>query len=244
MHKRIFIFVTLLSIIMLFAGCGESHEHVFTEWTCNATEHWYVCECGKKVEKADHTFDDFNMCSVCGISVNDMGDGTYELITYDEHGSMATLTGYDAKENVLYEQRVDTVYYEDGNPKTVKDYLDGVLISESDYLPCEDPENGEVYMNESVQYDTDTRSVSIYDEKSNMLSYTVYDSDDNVVTADIYTYEYDDNGNLAKAVVTTDGVISRESFYSLDADGNSYISREISYTESGEVDQDISYDEN
>ena len=244
MKKRTVISITIICIILLFAGCGKTHEHALTEWTGNATEHWYICECGEKLDTAAHTFDEFNMCSVCKISVNDTGDGTYELLKYDEQGAMSSLTGYDAEGKVLYEQRSDTEYYEDGNPKTVKEYLDGVLISESSYLPCENPETGEVYMNESVGYDTDTKNVSVYDEQSNILSYTVYDGEGKVVTADIYTYEYDDNGNITKLVVTTDGVVSRESFYALDADGNSYMNREVFYNESGEIDQEYTYDEN
>lgn len=243
MRKKIFVAVAMLTAILMLTACGKTHEHTLTEWTGNATEHWYVCECGEKINTAEHTFDEYSMCSVCSMTVNDMGDGAYELLMYDEQGTMCRLTGYDAEGNVQYEHRIDNEYYEDGNPKSVKEYMDGVIISESSYLRCENSENGEVYMNEYIGYDTDTKNVSLYDEQSNLLSYTVYDKDGNVVTADIYTYEYDEDGNMTKCVVKTDGVTSRESFYTLDADGNSYAFREVFYNESGEIEQEYTYEQ-
>ena len=105
MKKRAII--SVICIILMLAGCGKTHEHALTEWKGDATEHWYICECGEKLDSSAHTFDEYNICSVCGIAVTDMGDGAYELITYDEQGAIEYLTGYDAQGNVLYEQHVD-----------------------------------------------------------------------------------------------------------------------------------------
>lgn len=75
---------TVVSIIALclclFAGMAltacdqgetEKHTHTFsTEWSKDATCHWYVCEddsCNEVSEKAEHTFED-RVCTVCGYA--------------------------------------------------------------------------------------------------------------------------------------------------------------------------------
>ncbi len=64
--------------------CGVimSNDHVYDKnWTSDATGHWHAVLCGHDVEvkdKADHTPNDFGVCSVCGYKVGEPDVSTVE----------------------------------------------------------------------------------------------------------------------------------------------------------------------
>ena len=170
--KRIMIAFCLVCALLL-VGCGQaasegtttqqsteattqsSHDHVFTEWSADVTNHWYVCECGEKAELGEHSNDLLGICTVCRLSVMDNGNGSYGIFEYDENGGMTGITEYDADGNAVYTWYCETEYDENGDPKSMKEYEDGILKSESSYSPCEDTTYGEVYMSESTSYNDD-----------------------------------------------------------------------------------------
>lgn len=54
---------------LLLIGCSGDHTHTFaTEYSSDATHHWYACtveDCTETKDKAEHTFDG-DTCTVCG----------------------------------------------------------------------------------------------------------------------------------------------------------------------------------
>jgi hypothetical protein len=50
-------------------GCDNNnepeHKHSWGDWKTNETQHWKECDCGKKNETANHTFDGNGVC-ICG----------------------------------------------------------------------------------------------------------------------------------------------------------------------------------
>lgn len=54
---------------LLLIGCSGDHTHTFaTEYSSDATHHWYACtveDCTETKDKAEHTFD-ADTCTVCG----------------------------------------------------------------------------------------------------------------------------------------------------------------------------------
>ena len=52
-------------------GCGEKHEHTYTKWGSNDTQHWLVCpDDNAKNENsvADHEFGTDGACIDCGYT--------------------------------------------------------------------------------------------------------------------------------------------------------------------------------
>lgn len=84
--------------------------------------------------------------------------------------------------------------------------------------------------------------MSTYNEYSMLLSYIQYDADGNVIGEDIYDYVYDEDGKLKKQTCHTDGVLSMEATYDLDADGNPYTSYEAYYEADGTIISETRYD--
>lgn len=241
-------YTALLLLGMMFVtmtACSSSHEHITGDnWNVDQKEHWKVCEeCDEKVELAEHSLDEYGYCEVCNTSIVENDSFGYTIYSYDDHGSLSGQVDYDEEGNVLSEVRYENEYYEDGNPKHTCEYYDGVLCFESNFLPCENQEIAEVYMNEEISYLEDGgKYVSFYSEDSMLQSYTEYDSEGNVVTEDIYEDIYDADGNLIRQTCKTNGEISMDATYELDPDGNLYLSHEIYYDDNGEVTMEMMYD--
>ncbi len=241
--------------LFLLVGCGQEqgHEHSYNIWSADAQNHWHTCsECDEKLDLGKHTLDEESMCSVCKSAVYSNEDGSKSVYIYDEHGHVAIQEDYDAQGTITYRQRFEIEYYEDGCIKHSKEYVydillnkDGeeVLSSETTFLHCENPENGEVYMSESIDYNDDgTKQICKYNEQSNLLLVTIYDASGNVTTVERYEYEYDDNGKCVKQATYVNDVISREIFYAYDEEGNEYESKQIYYDENGKKEKEYKYD--
>lgn len=242
--KYVAIMLSCVSILAFTTACGTHTHEVGDDWELDKEKHWKICkECEEKTEKGEHQFQEDGLCETCGAFVADNGEDGYSIITYDSHGSMDRCTDYDTDGNVISENTYECEYYEDGNPKYAKDYCDGVLQREAEYLPCENQDIAEVYESKSISYEADgSKAVSTYNEYSMLLSYTQYDADGNVIGEDIYDYVYDEDGNMRKQTCHTDGVLSMEATYELDTDGNPYTSYEAYYEADGTIISETRYD--
>lgn len=230
--------VLLLGILTACSFC----EHTQLTWKGDKVNHWQECECGKVLNTAAHTLDDYGHCDACNMAVVDYEDGNYDILTYDEHGTMNGCVGYDSEGNTLYTQELRYEYYEDGNTKSYKEYLDGQITCEATFLYDSTGKN--VYENETVFYEEDgTKNVNTYNENSMLTNFKEYDAEGNILNEDVYDYTYNDAGNVTKQTCTSNGILSSEAFYETDADGNSYIINEVFYDEHGNVISDYDYGE-
>ncbi len=241
--KRIGAITAVLAVMLgLMTGCLE-HKHDLIGWDANYDNHWQLCDdCDELVNFTLHWMDDYGYCQVCDKSIFENEDGTYSIVSYDEMGNTSKCIDYDENDEVVYEARYESEYDENGNPKHVKEYIDGVLMSESTYLPCADHE-GEVYESEYIAYSEDgTKSVTTQDEQSMPLSSTEYDADGNVIATDTYEYTYDDAGNLASQICRRGGIVTGETVYALDAEGNVYVAKDVFYDDDGTFLGETMYD--
>lgn len=201
-NLRNLLFVGALSLAML-TGCAEnntpsdtsdpSHTHTASaEWDRDAKEHWHLCECGEKLDTAAHELNDAQFCAVCNSDIWDLGDGMYDVYTYDESGEVLRATSYDADGNIVSESRHDYEYDENGNLLSSK-YYEGETLLQSDKFAL--TEAGEIYLLESTSYQNDGSSfVNAYDELGNITAVYGYDKEGTVIyeTHSEYTYTEDD----------------------------------------------------
>ena len=248
MKKIIPLLCFFLAAALLFAACGNGdspHVHAVTQWSCDAANHWYICQCGETVTEphSDDSDEEGGRCAVCGVSVRFNDDGTYCILAYDEHGSVSTQANFTPDGSLLSSIWYEREYYKDGNPKHLLEYHDNVLVYETTWLPTENDTYAEVYVSEDILYDAEGKVVSRYDENRNLLTYTAYDTDGKVISEDIYEYGYDEAGNMTYQVCHTDGVKTYECYYALnETDSQTYPVHEIYYDRNGNRFADYRYD--
>ncbi len=243
MLRKILATILVCLFVLSLAACS-SHEHKAEKWQANFTEHFKICsECGEKFDNSNHSNPPSSQCNICLIDIGDFGD-TYGLTYFNERGDMIAVKGYEKNsDNLIYEYIYEREYYEDGNIKHVKEYLDGVITSEQLFLKCENSEYDEVYLAEDFYYETDgSVMVSKYKENGELKSSEIFDADGNKVASDVYEEIYDENGNLIKRIVYSNDVISVETIYALDENGEIYTAKDIFYDENGEILDEFNYD--
>ncbi len=249
--KKILIMILALSMAAFtFAGCGEgdtdtSHKHTAEGyWSADTENHWHNCtECGSKTDLGKHTFDEEEMCTACRATVYKNEDGSADVYVYDEQGSLSLQAGYDSDGEQTYIIRSINEYYDDGNVSAYKTYVDGVLTDEATFLRCEDTENGEVYMAEYTAYNEDgSKNVEVYDEASNLLTITYYDSDGNITAVESNAYEFDDEGNRLRYTTYVNDKIDRDIFSFVSQNGEVLDSKCLYYNEEGQVESEYIYE--
>ena len=77
MKKKKFLLVLAVPTVLCtlvagaLTGCGEKHEHTYTKWASNDTQHWLVCPDDSAKDEnsvADHEFGTDGACIVCGYT--------------------------------------------------------------------------------------------------------------------------------------------------------------------------------
>lgn len=139
MTKRISLLLAVcmgLSVGVMLTACDEKHSHTYeTEWSKDATHHWYACEeesCSSTSQKAEHSVDN-GVCSVCGYekSATAAPPVNYEVtaeqfnaafafdnvtnVTVQSEGNMNIVNG--VQQDVYH----STVYLDGNKVKTVAD---------------------------------------------------------------------------------------------------------------------------
>lgn len=232
--KKIIAICICLTLLLSLAGCG--HKHVMTQWSADPQNHWYVCECGDEAERGAHELNEDNMCAVCNAGIYDEGDGQFCVMTYDEWGSNITCMYYDADGNITSSQVNEREYYEDGNPKVVKTYMDGFLTYETIYLPSENEEYGGVYPSEDITYMEDgSKYVVRFANENDVESTILYAPDGSEQESTVYEYDYDEAGNLLGRRSYTNGALFEDTRAFVGPDGNVYDSAIIFYNADGSV---------
>lgn len=197
----------ILSGILALAVCSgcsakeTSHVHSATgEWDRNAQEHWHICACGEKLDISAHTLDDTMVCTVCGSEIWDLGDGLFDVHTYDETGEILRSTSYDANGNVISESRHIYEYDADGNKVSGKYYENDVLLQLDEFSTTEDGEN---YLTKGTSYQEDGSSfVNEYDEQNHVTATYAYDADGTLFYEVHTEYAYTEDGTCYESKST------------------------------------------
>lgn len=231
--------VILLMLSLLLAGCG--HTHTEAPWTCGPLEHWYVCEdCGETIS-APHEKDAEEYCQTCGFTIFDNGDGTYNIMGYDDWNATNSDVWVDESGTVLSEMRYECEYDEEGNVLLSKTYSDGTLINESEF----DVQRGEDFFNHYLTretiYNEDGKTITEYDPYMYPVAVSTYDPQGNLIAEEAYVYEYDDAGNVVYSASYSEGAMTYESAEMLGPDGCMY-TQYIRYYSGGELVGEFSHE--
>jgi len=213
MKKRLFsVALTAVMLVAALTGCsaGEpaaaAHTHApLGGWDRNATDHWYNCECGEKLDAAAHTLDDMSFCAVCGSEILDWGDGTFDVYNYDETGATIRGSSFSKGGELLQEYIYEREYDAEGNPVLEKVFVDGVLSSEVGYTT---DENG-TWQTGYTDYYEDGRKVIVEYNVDGEITHSQHYDADGVMELESFTeYAYTDDGEsyAAKCTeITSDG---------------------------------------
>lgn len=243
--KKLALFLMILVLCISLAACGvkgddaneaeetkteetkateepkAEHEHKATaEMDRDAKEHWYLCECGEKVDAQAHSLDDEDICTVCRSYVEKYAGGEYGVTEYVGYYYVIT---YNENENPIRSTWYDT------EGKLVNDIFTEYALDK----------NGKEYAVKETFYDfeEDEMVVTEYDEYLSINSEVITDFDGNVRHKLNYEREYDDDGNMLWEKYYLDGELSYESigFILVDFDGEAYSVPEkiIDYMEDG-----------
>ena len=228
--RKITALLLCLVLCLGMAACNAFHDHT---WSFDAKNHWCDCECGKQIEPLPHNLYE-NVCVACGVKVFS-GPYTGYIESYDEHGSMEIAAEYDLDGNLLWEDRYEWEYDENGNTKRSLKYTNGTLVEETTYKPCLYP-GVEVCPKESIEYyENGSRKVWDFNEYGSALSGTVYLADGSMGDQESYEYTYDDRGNQLRRVRYKNGIRIWEMESFLGPDGNLHISAVIYYEDDGSI---------
>ena len=203
MKKKNIIISAVLAAALL-AGCGtqpgaDSHKHTAQGgWDWNGKEHWKTCECGEKMDAADHKLGDAMVCTKCGAEVWEFEDGSADVYSYDQYGNTQRYANFDAEGNMVSESRYENEYDDAGNLLSARFYSDGVLQNEDTYVE----NNGEFILAKSTMYYDGGCTVNEYDEYGNMVHMSDTDEAGNVEAESWYEYTMDPDGGFYESKYT------------------------------------------
>lgn len=173
------------------------------------------------------------------------------MLSFDAQGDLYLQELYDAEGTLLWRQRSEVEYYDDGNVKFCKEYIydpgagitGEMLSSESLYLPTEQDDEVEIYMSERIDYMEDGSKIHcVFDEKNYLISTTTYEADGSVSSVERHETEYDENGICIRQLVYINDVLDTEYCYMPLADGDSVMTKFALYNEDRTIMKLVTYE--
>ena len=202
--------ILLVLCALLLAGCSsetvpettgaaaENHVHTALDrWDRNGEQHWKPCECGEKLDAAQHDLQD-DVCTVCGSEVW-MMDGMADVYNYNEFGENVRWSSYDGAGEVIADWAYEFSHDAEGNLVGGRTYESGVLMEESEYKV----EAGMSVLTRTTNYSEDgSWYINEFDELGNITFMRSCTAEGELVMEASYEFETDADGMsyVAKAM--------------------------------------------
>ena len=170
------------------------------EWERNGLGHWHVLENGEKADIGAHSLEDL-LCTVCGSEVWLYDDLAADVYDYDEFGNLLRYSSFDTQEELIYEMVYILEYDEEGRVLNSREYVDGVLVSESAFTVSEEGES--IPATQKTWYDDGTWALNEYDENGNCVRATTYDEADILTSETLSEYKMGSDGWFYESKTTT-----------------------------------------
>lgn len=181
------------ALLLAVTPAGAEHVHEPAgEYYVDLTNHWYLCECGEKVNEGAHDDLADGECAICNSDLFVYEDGTSGIITYNAAGNSVNWLNYDAAGQLMLNQRWNDIIDEAGNYIGYTGYVDGVLSETGEYVTKED---GSVVFVQTMYplAEGDSRTVNEFDEHNNLLRTAAYNAQDQIEIEMAYVYSWRDN---------------------------------------------------
>lgn len=163
------------------------------------------------------------------ITQNNFELGTVSVFEMSENGDMIMSVEKDLDGNIIYEDRYDREYDENGNKLWEKHYVNGELVYEViEYSLSED--GNWAFPKKEIEY-TEEGLTKVYDynEKGELILEKDYDENGNVVYYFVCEYEYDENDVMLSKKTYKNGSLSTEEYFKTTEDGWTYPESETVY---------------
>ena len=189
--KKIIVSCTVLAMFLAITACSScKHENV-GEYQADPTNHWKVCkDCNEEVQKAEHTLDQDNKCSVCNSEIYEWTD-TISVYTYDSHNNVTRLAEFEMDGRFICDNVYVNTYDEQGCLTKVEEYEDGRYVSLSEYKVVD----GESLITKYTYHNEEgSKAVNEYDDYGNVIRLLSYDAEGTIEHTVDYVFVEDENG--------------------------------------------------
>ncbi len=205
----LFCLVLALPAFSLAEEAAASPSLPAFEWERNGLGHWHVLENGEKADIGAHALENV-LCTVCGSEVWLYDDLSADVYDYDEFGNLLRYSSFDTQEELIYEMVYVLECDEEGRVLTSREYVDGVLVSESAFTISAEGES--IPATQKTWYDDGAWTLNEYDEHGNCVRATSYDAENNLAAETLSEYMLGSDGWYYEAKSTT--LMDGYTFYS------------------------------
>lgn len=163
------------------------------------------------------------------ITQNNFELGTVSVFEMSENGDMIMSVEKDLDGNIIYEDRYDREYDENGNKVCEKHYIDGKLVHEViEYIYSEDGNWG--FPKKEIEYTEDgLTKIFDYNDHGELILEKDYDENGNVIYYFVGEYEYNEDGIMLSKKTYKNGSLSTEEYFKTTEDGWTYTESETVY---------------
>lgn len=177
----------------------------------------------------EYEFDANGLSYQSKITQNNYELGTFAVIEMNENGEMVLSSEKDSDGNIIFEDRYDREYDENGNKISEKHYANGKLVYEiTDFTYSED--GNWSFPKKEVEYTEDgLTKIFDYNDHGELILEKDYDENGNVIYYFVGEYEYNEDGVMLSKKTYENGSLSTEEYYKITEDGWAYIESETVY---------------
>ena len=164
-------------------------------------------------------------------------DGSKSIDQYNANGDMILNVEYDAEGNIVYQTDYEYKYDDNGQTIFYKAYRDGKVVEDFEYQYGED---GLTYASKMTFINDDgSTTVQEYNSDLTPIKETYFDAEGNITHQVLYSYEYNENGDMLSESCTANGELQYENKMNYDGEGNYLGDTLTTYNEDGTVTVEI-----
>lgn len=220
-RKYILFILSCILVAAVLTACAEKHTHTpQTLWQMDGDFHWTVCtDCQEIINRAEHTLNDENICTVCTCEIIDWGEAK-SLCYYDQYKNPLKIADYDISGETISETLFTYRYDADGNVVYSTITQDGILSDENEYMIID----GESLIRKVTTFQPDgSKYTNEYDIYGNVIRLVEFDPDGNAIYEAESEYDQQDSGEWYECKCTYLELDGTKTVAEYDLNGNTTV---------------------